>query len=132
MFFSKATLSIKEQFIVHKKMVNLFKNNFLKNLEMVVKSKIGLWFEKRFSSSFLKSGITLAIFNLSGNIPVFSISLIITVIGLINAPLILFNNFDDNPSKPKLELGASLSMMWLTISSLIFLKWNMWPCLAVR
>ncbi len=59
------------------------------------------------SSSFLNIGITLAILSLSGKIPVINIWLIIIVIGFITVSLIIFSNFEDIPSKPKLILGAN-------------------------
>ncbi len=60
---------------------------------------------------FLYIGIILAIFSLSGKIPVVIIWLIIKVIGLIKVVFIILIIFDEFPSNPQLVLNASLSII---------------------
>ena len=59
---------------------------------------------------------------LSGNIPVFNTWLINRVSGLIITGAITFNNFDDISSYLQLFFVGRLFILFLTISSSIFLK----------
>ena len=80
-------------------------------------------------SSFLYKGITLAIFNLSGNIPVHSDWLIMWARGAAITGLIIFNSLEDMPSTPQLFLTersdiilctAVPSMHWNSNEDIIF------------
>ncbi len=74
------------------------------------------------TASFLCIGDILAIFSLSGKIPVFNIWFIIIIKGFINASLIVFINFVDKPSRPKLVFGAFFSIIDSIVDSFTFLN----------
>ncbi len=84
-------LSIIKQLLFLKKVIKLFKNDFI-----------------------------FASLSLSGNITAFSIWFIIKVIGLIGDIFIVLMNLVDMPSNPKLDLGANLSIINTVFSSFMF------------
>ena len=71
-------------------------------------------------SSFLNKGITLAIFNSSGKMPVFNTWLINNVSGLIIAGSIILINLEEIPSSPQLFFEGRFCIVFLTVSSSIF------------
>ena len=72
-------------------------------------------------SSFLIIGITLAIFSLSWNMAVF-ITFINRVNDLMMADSIIFNSFEEIPSKPQLFFVGRLSMVFFAVSLSTFLN----------
>ena len=73
-------------------------------------------------SPFLYKGTTLAIFSLSGKIPVVNIWLIKTVTGWTISDLIDFNKELEIPSTPQLVLFSKWSITLIISISLIILK----------
>ena len=69
---------------------------------------------------FLNKGITLAIFNSSGKMPVFNTWLINNVSGLIIAGSIILINLEEKPSSPQLFFEGRFCIVFLTVSSSIF------------
>ena len=76
------------------------------------------------SSSLLCIGTTLAIFYLSGKIPFVKHWFKINVTGLHISFLMCFNRIGDIPSTPLLAFDGSLSIMFITSTSVILLKVN--------
>ena len=74
---------------------------------MVGMSEMGLKCLNSDRSSFLKIGITLAILNLSRNMPVFFNWINNRVNDLMMAGSIIFNNFEEIPSQPQVFLLES-------------------------
>ena len=76
-------------------------------LEIVGRREIGLYFLSSLGSSFLNRGITLAIFNSSGKMPVFNTWLINKVRGLIIAGPMILIIVEEIPYNPQLFLRES-------------------------
>ena len=65
-------------------------------------------------------GITLAIFNSSGKMPVFNIWFINKISGLIIAGSMILINFEEIPSSPQLFFEGRFCIVFLTVSSSMF------------
>ena len=80
--------------------MNITRSNIF---ESVCSSDIGLVFVNKLESPFLKIGITLAILNAFGYIPVCNIWFIINVKGMCSSFFKLFTLMLDKPSQPELS-----------------------------